>query len=62
MDSAIIRGYDADHCNRYDTAEVVAGNELDSTCRKILEDKTIAYVHIRSKYNCFQCQVERADQ
>ncbi len=61
MDYAIIRGYDDDHWIRYDTGQVVPGNELTATCRQILSDPTIAYVHIRSKYNCFQCRVDRAD-
>ena len=60
MDSALIRGYDDKHWIRYDSAEVIPGKDLDNACRKILADESIAYVHIRSKYNCFQCQVERA--
>jgi len=27
-----------------------------------LADDTVAYVHIRSKFNCFQCRVERAPE
>ena len=60
MDSALIRGYDDKHWIRYDSAEVIPGTSLDNACRNILADESIAYVHIRSKYNCFQCQVERA--
>lgn len=59
MDPAIIRGYGDDDWIRYDTGDVVKGTELDATCRKILSDDTIAYVHIRSRYNCFQCRVDR---
>ena len=37
----------------------VAGAALTDACERILTDPTIAYVHIRSKYNCFQCRVDR---
>jgi hypothetical protein len=59
LEPAIVRGYGEDHWIRYDTGEVVAGRELTQTCQSILSDDTIAYVHIRSKYNCFQCRVDR---
>ncbi len=59
MDPAIIRGYGADDWIRYDTGDVVAGRDLTDACLRILADETIAYVHIRSKYNCFQCRVDR---
>jgi hypothetical protein len=60
LNPAIIRGYDKNNWIRYDTGDVVRGSELDDTCRTILRDESIAYVHIRSKFNCFLCQVERA--
>ena len=59
LDPAIVRGYGADHWIRYDTGSVVPGRELTVACRAILSDATVAYVHIRSKYNCFQCRVDR---
>jgi hypothetical protein len=59
LDPAIVRGYGEDHWIRYDTGNVVAGASLEESCRTILGDATIAYVHIRSKYNCFQCRVDR---
>ncbi len=59
MDPALVRGYGADDWIRYETGDVVPGTELAAACRRILADATIAYVHIRSKYNCFQCRVER---
>ena len=59
MDPAIIRGYGHDDWIRYDTGSVVAGTELTAACRRILADTSIAYVHIRSKFNCFQCRVDR---
>jgi len=60
LDPAIIRGYGQDDWIRYDTGNVVAGAALTRACREILADGTVAYVHIRSKYNCFQCRVDRA--
>ncbi len=59
LEPAIVRGYGADHWIRYDTGSVVPGGDLTRTCRGILEDATVAYVHVRSKYNCFQCRVDR---
>jgi hypothetical protein len=59
LDPAIVRGYGADHWIRYDTGSVVPGTELTAACQAILSDATIAYVHVRSKYNCFQCRVDR---
>jgi len=60
MDPAIVRGYGDDDWIRYDTGDVVRGAELGEACLRILSDETVAYVHIRSKYNCFQCRVDRA--
>ena len=60
LEPAIIRGYGKDDWIRYDTGDVVPGTELTASCERILSDDTIAYVHIRSKYNCFQCRVDRA--
>ncbi len=59
MDPAVVRGYGADDWIRYDTGDVVAGKDLTAACERILADATIAYVHIRSKFNCFQCRVDR---
>jgi hypothetical protein len=39
---------------------VIAGRAVAAACERILADATIAYVHVRSKYNCFQCRVDRA--
>jgi hypothetical protein len=60
LEPAVIRGYDADDWIRYDTGDVVPGRELGAACQTILGDTTVAYVHIRSKFNCFQCRVDRA--
>lgn len=59
MDAAIVRGYGTDDWIRYETGQVVPGPELTAACLRILADETIAYVHVRSKYNCFQCRVDR---
>jgi hypothetical protein len=59
LEPAIVRGYGSDHWIRYDTGFVVTGTGVAETCRRILGDPTIAYVHVRSKYNCFQCRVDR---
>jgi hypothetical protein len=59
LQPALLRGYGADDWIRYETAQVIPGQQLDEACRQILADDSVAYVHIRSKYNCFQCRVER---
>jgi hypothetical protein len=60
LQPALIRGYGQDDWIRYETGKVVAGSELGAECERILSNPEVAYVHIRSKYNCFQCRVERA--
>lgn len=60
LSPALIRGYDSDDWIRYETGQVVEGAQLDAACRKILASGDVAYVHIRSKFNCFQCRVDRA--
>jgi hypothetical protein len=59
MNPAIISGHDADDWSRYDTGDVLPGKDLAGASARILADPTIAYVHIRSKYNCFHCRVDR---
>ena len=59
LQPALIRGYDHEDWIRYDTGQVVPGAELASVCEKLLNDTTVAYIHIRSKFNCFQCRVDR---
>jgi len=61
MDPAVIRGYGANDWIRYDTGNVVRGADLAHAAASILEDESVAYVHIRSKFGCFQCRVERPD-
>jgi hypothetical protein len=60
MDPALVRGYDTEDWIRYETGNVVPGPEIAGACRRILADPSIAYAHVRSKFNCFQCRVDRA--
>lgn len=60
LQPAIIRGYDQGDWIRYETGNVVPGSELPGLCEEILSNPDVAYAHIRSKYNCFQCRVDRA--
>jgi len=57
---AIVRGYGQDDWIKYETGQVVSGGDLTTACHRILASPEVAYVHIRSKFNCFQCRVERA--
>jgi hypothetical protein len=59
LDPALIRGYGSDDWIRYETGSVVPGAELGEACRRILAEDGVAYLHIRSKFNCFQCRVDR---
>jgi hypothetical protein len=61
LDPAAIRGYGADGWIRYETGRVVRGRELSEAAASILADDGVAYVHVRSKFGCFQCRVDRAD-
>ena len=56
---ALVRGYDAKDWIVYETGQVVPGQDVADACRAILAREDVAYVHIRSKFNCFQCRVER---
>ena len=56
---ALVRGYAANDWIVYETGRVMPGAELADACRAILAREDVAYVHIRSKFNCFQCRVER---
>lgn len=59
LDPAAIRGYGADNWIRYETGQIVRGAELAQAAQSILADANVAYVHIRSKFGCFQCRVDR---
>lgn len=59
LDPAAIRGYGANDWIRYETGQIVRGPELADAARSILTHESVAYVHIRSKFGCFQCRVDR---
>lgn len=56
---ALIRGYDARDWIVYPTGAVIAGDALAERARAILADPAVAYVHVRSQFNCFQARIER---
>lgn len=60
LEPALIRGYDKRDWILYETGDVVAGTKIENKCMEILGSEEVAYVHIRSKFNCFQCRVDRA--
>jgi len=60
LDPAIIRGYDDRDWILYETGSVIAGADIEQECLNIFNNKAVQYIHIRSKYNCFQCRVEVA--
>ena len=60
LSPAVVRGYGSDDVIRYETGAVVDGTKLPAACARILANENVAYVHIRSKFNCFQCRVDRA--
>lgn len=60
LQPALVRGYDVNDWIRYETGDVVAGSQLPAACERILGHADVAYVHIRSRFNCFQCRVDRA--
>lgn len=59
FDAAILRGYDERDWILYETGTVVAGPEIRGSCEQILANPDVRYVHIRSKFNCFQCEIRR---
>jgi Protein of unknown function (DUF1203) len=60
LQPALVRGYRNDDWIRYETGNVVSGGDLAEACEMIFENPEVAYVHIRSKFNCFQCRVDRS--
>ena len=56
----IIRGYGYNHRIEYSAATVVAINQLEKSCRDLLVNDAVAYLHIRgASTNCYQFRVER---
>lgn len=62
LQPALVLGYGHDDWIRYEAGGVVQGMQLGDLCRATLGDPEISYVHIRSRYGCFQCRVERAER
>ena len=61
--TVLVRGYGEDDHIQYHAARLVPVGELEQHCTELLEDKAVAYLHVRTaQYNCFQCRVERTDQ
>ena len=60
LDPTIIRGYDDKDWIIYETGSVISATDIEKECISILQNKNVTYIHIRSKFNCFQCKVERA--
>lgn len=61
LDPAAVRAYDAQDWIRYDAADIVAGRDIAAACATLLALDGVAYVHVRSKFGCFQCRVDRDD-
>lgn len=59
LDPAAIRGYGLNDWIRYETGQIVRGPELTQAAQSILAEDNVAYVHIRSKFGCFQARVDR---
>lgn len=59
LQPAIIRGYGHEDWILYEIGSAVPGEELSAVCEEIVSNPHVSYVHIRSKYNCFQCRVDR---
>ena len=56
----IVRGYDVDEVIVYGTGAVVPTNEIAAYAERILSDRRVAFVHVRSaRNNCFLCRIER---
>lgn len=60
LEPAILRGYDNNDWIIYETGAVVAGSQIENECINIFKNKDVKYIHVRSKYNCYQCKVEKA--
>ena len=59
LDPAIVRGYGHDDWIRYETGAAIEGSGVTEAVRNILRDPEIAYAHVRSKFGCLMCRVDR---
>jgi hypothetical protein len=56
----IVRGYDKDERIVYGTGQVTPTTDIGAYANKLLADRTIEFVHVRSaRNNCFQCRIDR---
>ena len=56
----IVRGYGYNNRIEYSATAVVAVNQLEKSCRELLANEDVAYLHIRdASTNCYQFRVER---
>lgn len=59
-ESYLMRGYGADDRILYGTGQIVATGDLAEAAGALLDQREVAYVHLRSaSNNCFQCRIER---
>lgn len=57
----IVRGYDVDEVIVYGTGAVVPTGDITCYAERLLKDRRVAFVHVRSaRNNCFQCRIDRA--
>ena len=59
LEPALVRAYDARHWIDYERSDAVAGPRILDACRRILAHPEVDTVHLRSKYGCFQCRIDR---
>ena len=58
----ILRGYDGNDWINYEVADVVPAEALAECAEAMLARDDVAYLHMRSsRFNCYQCRIERAD-
>lgn len=58
----LIKGYTADERIIYGTGAIVPATDLSASIDRILDDRTVAFVHLRSaRNNCYQARAERND-
>lgn len=56
----LMKGYSADHRIKYGTGRVISRANLPSYAKTLLDDPSVAYVHVRSaRNNCYQLRIDR---
>jgi hypothetical protein len=57
----IVRGYGKNDRIVYGSGRIVETADIPSAAAAMLEDRRIAYIHVRSaSNNCYQCRIDRA--